>query len=72
MSSAHSVGAANRSQRQLERQRETLLRQDTRRRDEKEHYLQTLAQKLSIECDLPLAVARERVQRLSIAANVER
>jgi hypothetical protein len=42
------------------------------RRDEKEHYLQTLAQKLSIECDLPLPVARKHVEQVSIVANIER
>jgi hypothetical protein len=70
--SAHSVGAANRSQRQLERQRETLFRQAMSRRDEREHYLQALAEKLSAECSLPLSVARQRVERLSVAANTER
>jgi hypothetical protein len=56
----------------LERRREFLLQQDARRRHEKERYLQTLAQKLSVECDLPLPVARERVERLSVVANTER
>jgi len=70
--SAHSAGAANYSHQQLLRQREYLLQQDARRKDEKERYLQTLAQKLSVECDLPLSIARERVERFSIAANTER
>jgi hypothetical protein len=70
--SAHSAGAANYSHLRLERQREYTLQQDARRKDEKERYLQMLAQRLSVECDLPLSVARERVERFSIAANTER
>jgi hypothetical protein len=41
------------------------------RRDEKERYLQTLAQKLSAECDLSLPVARKHVDQVSIVANAK-
>jgi hypothetical protein len=60
------------SRRQLERQRESSLRQAMSRRDERERYLQTLAQKLSAECDLSLPVARKHVDQVSIVANIER
>jgi hypothetical protein len=70
--SAHSAGAANYSHLRLERQRESLLRQAMSRKQEKECYLQTLAERLSAECDLPLPIARKHVEKLSIAANTKR
>jgi hypothetical protein len=69
--SAHSVGAANRSQRQLERQRDSALQRQFQRNDEKQRYFQMLAEKLSAVCDLPLSIARKHVEKLSIVANTK-
>jgi hypothetical protein len=64
--SARSVGAANRSQRMLERLRQAAVEQQRHVRREREAYLRGLATKLALECGLSQETALERVRAFSV------
>jgi hypothetical protein len=69
--SAHQHGAATwaRSHRVREKQRHAEIERQRNDKQTREAFLQTLAQRLANEFGIPLALARQRVQRMSITAN---
>jgi hypothetical protein len=64
--SAHTAGAASRSWRQFERQRQAALERQGDAQREKHAFMEVLAGRLASECNLPLAIARKHVEQVSM------